>query len=162
VVLPLRLTAADHRGVPAGDQMGEHAGLSGDEWRTLQFAPFWMLAAVAGAYSGYDILEFEAFTRSVGLAAAAPGRLNRELMTSVATDLERLAAQFAADGRTIGSGLCAVAAILSKVPPEDAELLKTALVSEIGEGVARARGRFGRVVSDEDAKNLELVAEFLA
>jgi hypothetical protein len=142
--------------------MSERAGLSADEWRTLQFAPFWMLAAVAGAYSGHDILEFEAFTRSVALAAAAPGRLNRELMTSVATDLERLAGQFVADGRSIGSGLCAVAAILSKVPPEEAELLKTALVSEIGEGVARARGRFGRMMSDEDAKNLELVAEFLS
>jgi hypothetical protein len=141
--------------------MSERAGISSDEWRTLQFAPFWMLAAVAGAYRRFDILEYEAFSRSVELAASAPGRLNRELMTSVATDLERVASEFAADPRSIGCGLCEVATILSNVPTEEAELLKNALVSGIGEGVARARGRFGRVMSEEDAKNLELVAQFL-
>jgi len=141
--------------------MSECAGLSRDEWRTLQFAPFWMLAAVVGAYDGFDIREYEAFARSIESAASAPGRLSRELMTSIATDLERLAGEFSADPRSIGTGLCEVATILSNVPTQEAELLKNTLVSEIGEAVARARGRFGRVMSEEDAKNLELVAQFL-
>jgi hypothetical protein len=142
--------------------MSEREGLSREEWRTLQFAPFWMLAAVVGAYRRFDLLEYEAFSRSVQLAASAPGRLNRELMASVATDLERVAGEFAADPRSIGSGLCDVATILSNLPIEEAELLKNTLVSGIGESVARARGRFGRMMSEQDAKNLELVAQFLS
>ena len=142
--------------------MGERAGLSRDQWHTLQFAPFWMFAAVVGAYRRFDVLEYEAFSRAVLLAASAPGRLNRELMTSVLTDLERVAGEFAADPRSIGSGLCEVATILSNVPAEEAELVKNALISGVGEGVARARGRFGRVMSEEDEKNLELVAQFLS
>jgi hypothetical protein len=142
--------------------MSEHAGLSADEWRTLQFAPFWMLAAVVGAYDGFDIREYEAFARSVELAASAPRPLSRELMTSIATDLERVAGEFSADPRSIGTGLCEVATILRKVPTEEADLVKNALVLGIGEAVARARGRFGRVMSEEDAKNLELVAQFLS
>jgi len=118
--------------------MNERGGFSPDEWRTLQFVPLWMFA-------------FEAFSRSVRSAAAAPGRLNREVTTSVA-----------ADRPTIGSGLCEMAAIPGRVGPEEAELLKTALISAIGEGVARGRGRSGRVVSEEDAKNLQMIAQFHA
>jgi hypothetical protein len=141
--------------------MSEAADFSAEEWRTLQLAPFWMLAAVAGAYRRFDSRESDAFLRSLRAAAAAPGRLNREVMTSVAADFDRVAGDFAADRRTIGSGLCAVATVLRKAAPEEAELLKAALISEIGEAVARARGRFGRMISEEDAKNLELAAQFL-
>ena len=142
--------------------MSERAGLSRDDWRTLQFAPFWMFAAVVGSYSRFDVREYEAFSRSLASTASAPGRLNRELMISVATDLDRVAREFAADPRSIGSGLCDVATILSDVPTEEANLVKNGLVSGIGEAVARARGRFGRVMSEEDERNLELVAQFLS
>jgi hypothetical protein len=74
-----------------------------------------MLAAVAGAYRDFDVLQYEAFSRAAPSAAAAPGRLNREATTSVA-----------ADRPTIGSGLCEMAAIPGGVAPEEAELLKTA------------------------------------
>jgi hypothetical protein len=142
--------------------MGERGGLSRDEWRTLQFAPFWMFAAVVGSYGRFDVLEYEAFSRSLASAASAPGRLNRELMTSVAADLDRVAREFAADPRSIGSGLCEVATILKNIPTEEADMVKHGLLSGIGEAVARARGRFGRVMSEEDEKNLELVAQFLS
>ena len=88
--------------------MGAKPELSPDEWRTLQLAPFWMLSAVVGAYNGFDSLEYEAFTRSLHSAASAPGRLSQEVMTSVASDLRRLGEEFAADTRTIASGLCDV------------------------------------------------------
>jgi hypothetical protein len=119
-----------------------------------------MLSAVAGAYNDFDSLEYEAFTRSLHSAASAPGRLSQEVMTSVASDLRRLGEEFAADTRTIASGLCDVAAILSKVPRDEADMFKRALVGT-GEGVARARGRFGRVMSDDDAKDLDMIAQLL-
>jgi hypothetical protein len=135
--------------------------LSPEEWRTLQFAPFWMLSAVVGAYRDFDPLEYEAFSRSLQLAALAPGRLSQEVMTSVASDLRRLGDEFGADPRSIASGLCEVAVILSKVPHDEADMFKRALVYGIGEGVAAARGRFGRVMSDDDAKDLDMIAQLL-
>jgi hypothetical protein len=142
--------------------VGAQEDFTPEEWRTLQFAPFWMFGAVVGAYRGFDALEYQAFSRSLELAAMAPGRLNREVMSSVARDLDRLTAEFAGDGRSIASGLCEVAAILSKVPSGEADMFREALLSVVGEGVARARGRFGRVMSEEDAKDLDLVAQLLS
>jgi len=141
--------------------MGAKYGLTPLEWRTLQLAPFWMLGAVVGAYRNFDPLEYEAFTRSLQVAALAPGKLNQELMTSVASDIRKLGEEFAADPRTIASGLHEVAVILSRVPRDEADLLTRALLHGVGEGVATARGRFGRVMSDDDAKNLDMIAQIL-
>ena len=141
--------------------MGTKPELSSEDWRTLQFAPFWMFSAVVGAYSDFDPLEYEAFSRSLQLAALAPGRLSQDVMASVASDLGQLGEQFRADPRSIASGLCEVAAILSRVPRDEADMFNRALIHGIGEGVATARGRFGRVMSDDDAKDLEMIAQLL-
>jgi len=142
--------------------MSEQDNFTPGEWRTLQFAPFWMFSAVVGGYHRFDVFEYEAFARSLETAASAPGRLSRAVVTSVATDLGRLMAEYGTDDRSIASGLCEVAAVLTKVPSDEADMFKGVLVSGIGEGVARARGRFGRVISEEDAKTVELVAQFLS
>jgi len=106
--------------------MNERGRFSPDQWRTLRFMPFWMLTAVAGAYRDFDVLLFEAFSRPVRSAAAAPGRLNRKVTPSVA-----------ADRPTIRSGLCEMAAIPGGIGPAGGGSAETALISEIGEGVAR-------------------------
>jgi hypothetical protein len=142
--------------------MGGQARFTAEEWRTLQFAPFWMLSAVVGGYRRFDPLELEAFSRCLQLAAMAPGRLNQEVVTSVTREFRLLHQEYGVDRRTIASGLCEVGRLLRRVPPEEAEMFRGALVAEIGEGIARARGRFGRVMSEEDAKNVELVAQFLS
>ena len=141
--------------------MGAPYGLTPGEWRTLQLAPFWMLGAVVGAYRGFDRLEYDAFSRALQLAALAPGGLNQELMSSVASDVRELGEDFAGDPRTIASGLSEVAAILAKVPRDEADMVTHALIHGIGEGVATARGRFGRVMSEDDSKDLDLIAEIL-
>jgi hypothetical protein len=142
--------------------MGERANFTPEEWRTLQFAPFWMFSAVVGGYRKFDELEFDAFARSLHQAATAPGVLSREVIESVNLDIDRLTAAYAVDQRTIATGLCQVAALLNRVQADEAEMFRGTLVTEIGEGVARARGRFGRLMSEEDAKNVELVAQFLS
>ncbi len=141
--------------------MGTMPELSAEDWRTLQFAPFWMLSAVVGAYSDFDPVEYEAFSRSLQLAALAPGRLSQEVMTSVASNLSQLGEEFRADPRTVASGLCEVAAILAKIPRDEADMFNRALIHGIGEGVATARGRFGRFMSDDDAKDLDMIAQLL-
>jgi hypothetical protein len=141
--------------------MSQQDKFTPDEWRTLQFAPFWMFSAVVGAYGRFDPREYRAFMRAVQLATMAPGQLTREVMGSVAAGHERLTEEYAADQRSIAVGLRRVAAVLDKASHGDARSFKDTLVASVGLGVARARGRFGTEVSDEDAKTLTLVAQLL-
>ncbi len=142
--------------------MGERDRYTSEEWRTLQFAPFWMFSAVVGAYGGFDPRDLQVFVRCLEAATSAGGELGRELVTSVLADTERLAAQFREDRRSIGTGLFQVDAVLAKAGPEEAARFKDMLVLDIGEGVARARGRYGTEMSDEDARAVALAAQLLA
>jgi len=132
-----------------------------EEWQTLQFAPFWIFSAILGRYRDFDQLEIDAFARSLEQAASAPGQLTRDVLTSVVMGRGRLTEEYEADGRTIARGLCAVAAVLTKAPVEEANIFKEVLISRVGTGVAMARGRFGREMSEDDEKTLLLVAQFL-
>ncbi len=142
--------------------MSEQDRYTPEEWRTLQFAPFWMFSAVIGAYDRYDPRDFQVFLRCLEAAALADGRLRREVLASVVADRERLAEQFRAEPRSIGVGLFQVDAVLGKADPEEAARFKDMLVLDIGEGVARARGRYGTEMSDEDARAVALAAQLLA
>lgn len=134
-----------------------------EEWATLRFAPFWVLAAVAGSYRGFDPLEFDAFSRAVEEASErARGRLGGLVLQRVALDLDRLARAFGDDPRTVATGLWEVCRLLDRLPPDEADVFRDALVSGVGEGLARARGRFGRVIGEEDARTVALLAALLA
>ena len=142
--------------------MSERDRFTTEEWRTLQFAPFWVFSAVIGAYRRFDHRDYDAFARSVDAAATTTeGRLGREVLASVVAEPDRLAAAYGVDGRSIGVGLGHVAAILRNAPDDEAELFKRMLIAEIGEAVARARGRFGTEMSKEDANALTLAAQLL-
>jgi hypothetical protein len=141
--------------------MSERDRFTFEEWRTLQLAPFWVFSAVIGAYRRFDHRDYGAFLRCVDAAATGAGRLGREVLASVVADRELLADAYAADGRSIGVGLGHVAAVLDKAALDEAELFKRVLIEEVGEGVARARGRFGSEMSKEDANALTLAAQLL-
>jgi hypothetical protein len=142
--------------------MSERDRFTTEEWRTLQFAPFWVFSAVIGAYRRFDHRDYGAFARSVDAAATTTeGRLGREVLASVVAERDRLAAAYGVDGRSIGVGLGHVAAILRNADGDEAELFKRMLIAEIGEAVARARGRFGTEMSKEDANALTLAAQLL-
>jgi hypothetical protein len=142
--------------------MSERDRFTTEEWRTLQFAPFWVFSAVIGAYRRFDHRDYEAFARSVDAAATTTeGRLGREVLASVVAERDRLAAAYGVDGRSIGVGLGHVAAILRNAADDEAELFKHMLIAEVGEAVARARGRFGTEMSKEDANALTLAAQLL-
>jgi hypothetical protein len=133
-----------------------------EEWRTLQFAPFWMFSAVVGAYDRFDPRDFQVFGRCLEAATLTEGRLQRELLDSVLADRERLAEQFRADPRSIGVGLFQVDQALRRADDDEAARFKEMLVLEIGEGVARARGRYGTEMSEDDANSVTLAAQLLA
>jgi hypothetical protein len=142
--------------------MSEQDRYTPDEWRTLQFAPFWIFSAVIGAYNRFDPRDFQVFVRCLEAATLADGRLRRELLESVVADRERLAEQFRREQRSIGVGLFQVDAVLSKAGADEAARFKDMLVLDIGEGVARARGRYGTEMSEDDAKAVALAAQLLA
>jgi hypothetical protein len=142
--------------------MSEQDRYTPEEWRTLQFAPFWMFSAVIGAYNRFDPRDHQAFFRCLEAAALADGRLRGEVLASVMADRERLAEQFRTEQRSIGVGLFQVDAVLGKAGPDEAARFKDMLVLDIGEGVARARGRYGTEMSDDDAKAVALAAQLLA
>ena len=142
--------------------MSEREGFSAEEWRTLQFAPFWIFSAVTGAYDRFDPRDEQAFVRCLEAAAAlAGGRLGREVLESVLADHEGLSRQFRGERRSIGVGLFQADAVMRKAGDEEAERFKGTLVLGIGEGVAKARGRYGTEMSDDDAKSVVLAAQLL-
>jgi hypothetical protein len=141
--------------------MSERDRFTAEEWRTLQFAPFWVFSAIIGAYRRFDHRDYGAFARSVDAATTTEGRLGHEVLASVVADRERLVAAYWADGRSIGVGLGHVAAVLGKAGDDEAERFKRMLIVEVGEGVARARGRYGTEMSKEDANALTLAAQLL-
>jgi hypothetical protein len=141
--------------------MGERDRYTPEEWRTLQFAPFWMFSAVVGAYNRFDPRDFQVFGRCLEAATLAEGRLQRELVASVLADRDRLAEEFRSEPRSIGVGLFQVDLVLAKAGAEEAARFKEMLVLEVGEGVARARGRYGTEMSDEDAGAVALAAGLL-
>jgi hypothetical protein len=142
--------------------MSEQDNYTPDEWRTLQFAPFWIFSAVIGAYNRFDPRDYQVFVRCLETATMAAGRLRREVLASVMADHDRLAEQFRGEPRSIGVGLFQVDLVLGKAGDDEAVRFKDMLVLDIGEGVARARGRYGTEMSDQDAKSLILVAQLLA
>lgn len=142
--------------------MDERDRYTPEEWRTLQLAPFWMFSAVVGAYDRYDPRDFQVFVRCLEAAALGEGRLQRELLASVVADRDRLAEQFRTEPRSIGVGLFHVDLLLAKAGEDEAARFKEMLVLDIGEGVARARGRYGTEMSDEDARAVALAAGLLA
>jgi hypothetical protein len=141
--------------------VSEREAFSAEEWRTLQFAPFWIFSAVTGAYDRFDPRDEQAFVRCLEAAALAEGRLGRAVLASVLADREGLSRQFRGERRSIGVGLFQADAVMRKAGDEEAELFKGTLVLGIGEGVARARGRYGTEMSDEDAKSVVLAAQLL-
>jgi hypothetical protein len=120
-----------------------------------------MFSAVIGAYNRFDPRDYQVFFRCLEVAALADGRLRREVLASVVADRERLAEQFRTEQRSIGVGLFQVDAVLSKAGQEEAARFKDMLVLDVGESVARARGRYGTEMSDEDANAVALAAQLL-
>jgi hypothetical protein len=132
------------------------------QWRTLQFAPLWVFSTLAGSYNRFDPRALRAFGRCLETASGMGGPLTRELFVSVVAERAEVDTAYDGDPRTIGSGLVEVARLLDQLAPDEAELFKLVLFTEVGEGVARARGPWGEEITEDDADALTIAAAFLA
>jgi hypothetical protein len=80
-------------------------------------------------------------------------------MQAISRNREWLLDEFILDRRSI-SGLSQVTSLLEHVSPEISRETRDAIL-RVGSGVARARGPFGRRITDHDAQTLELVGQLL-
>jgi hypothetical protein len=142
--------------------VSEQDRFTAEEWRTLQFAPFWMFSAVVGSYRRFDPREYQVLIRCLEAAAASPGQLISELAASVLADHESLMRAYGRDRRTIGVGLAQVDRVLERSRHPEALPFKEMLVTGIAEGIGRARGRWGTEISEDDAREVALAAALLS
>ncbi len=134
-------------------------GWSEADWLTLQRGPVWVISALIGR-NHFDELEQEAFWRAVEEAPVGDAPLSWQLMQAVSRNRDWLLDEFMLDGRSIVSGLCQVTTLLERVPPEVSRETRETIL-RVGYAMARARGPFGRRITDHDAQTLELVAQIM-
>jgi hypothetical protein len=131
-----------------------------DDRRTLQFGPLWVLSALAGTYTRFAPYELDAFWDTLVEVALRTPEPARGILTSTTEDRASLLLDFELDGRPVVSGLSHVVALLDRMgPPLDPDY-RSALL-RIGTAVARARGPYGRRVTEDDEQKLLLVAALL-
>jgi hypothetical protein len=131
-----------------------------DDQRTLQFGPLWVLSALAGTYTRFAPYELEAFWDTVVEVALRTPEPARGLLTSTTQDRNGLLLDFALDGRPVVSGLAHVVAVLDRAGPPLDPAYRIALM-HIGGAIARARGPYGRRVTEDDEQKLLLVGALL-
>ena len=68
--------------------------ISSDELRTLQLAPVWVLSALAGTCSRFDVDELAAFWDTVVAVALRTPESARQLLTSTSGDRSGLLLYF--------------------------------------------------------------------
>jgi hypothetical protein len=128
--------------------------------RTLQFGPLWVLSALSGTYTRFDEFELAAFWDSVVEVALRAPEPARGVLTSTAADRPGLLLDFALDGRPVVSGLSHVVALLDRLGPPLDQDYRSALMA-IGASLARARGPFGRRITEDDSQKLLLLGALL-
>lgn len=129
------------------------------DWLTLQLGPVWVVSGLIGR-SHFDELEQQAFWRAVEDAPMGDSAFTWRLMQAITRSQDWLLDQFVLDGRSIISGLSAVTALLERVSPETSRDAREAML-RVGADLARARGPFGRRMTDYDRQTLELLGQLL-
>ena len=132
-----------------------------EEWRTLQFAPLWVFAAVAGADRKIDEKEAGALAKELSEWARFKEPLVQEVLLSVVNDIANVTPQYHTDSRDVMAGLQDVADLLDrKATQEQVKNFKGAMLP-IGQNIAQASGGgvfgIGDKVSSEEKTALALI-----
>lgn len=113
-----------------------------EEWKTLQFAHFWVFNAVAGADSNIDVEEKIALQNIMENSSKFENPLAREIMMGIEFNLDGITSAFADDQRPAAEGLREIADILdAKMSPEIALNFKKTLLA-MGIFIGHASGRW--------------------
>ena len=138
--------------------MTPYGTLAPSDQQVLRLAPLWVFSALVGR-TRLETWELEAIGDAVRATLPTTAGLGSEALQATLDDPDVVAA-YEGDGRPVTTGLLAAATVSARLGPGAASSVRSALLA-VGEGVARARGPFGRSVSREDADTLELLAEVL-
>jgi hypothetical protein len=133
-----------------------------EEWRTLQFAHFWVFKAVAGVDRNIDTEEQIALHNIMENGAKFENPLAREIMMGIEFNIDGITAAFADDKRNIEKGLIDVADLLdSKIDKEMSLNFKKTLLA-IGIAIGQASGKwFSAKFSKEEVSALKEAGLFL-
>jgi hypothetical protein len=133
-----------------------------DEWKLLQFGPYWAFMAV-GAQDGYlDENEKEAFTAALAETEGMKGELSREVIQSVAAEETAVFNAWQADDRAPADGFAAITKILARTDADEAKRYKGALIW-LAVKVADASGSWlGGAISQQERDAIEEVATMLS
>ncbi|MEP7378518.1 MAG: hypothetical protein ABI725_03050 [Chloroflexota bacterium] len=122
--------------------MANQHSLGDEDWRTLQFSPFWAFQAVAGMDSGIDPAEQQALLAFLASGAPSSDGLAKDVFASVASDFNGLGAAWNADSRSAPDGLDQTAAIVARLPPTERRAFAAVLIG-LATNVANASGGGG-------------------
>jgi hypothetical protein len=134
-----------------------------DEWRLLELSPLWAWGLIAAADGKIDKKEVQNLIKMFRDGALMADPLVREVLASVAQNIEALIQQLAAgSAKDIPAGLRKVAALLdTKVTNAEAVNFKRALYY-IAKTTAEASGGFlgifGSKISKEEQAMLVIIA----
>ena len=132
--------------------------LARSDQQTLRLAPLWMFSALVGR-TRLETWELDAIWEAVRATLPTTTRLGSEALQATLDDPDLVAA-YERDGRPVTTGLLAAATVSARQGAGAASSMRSALLA-VGEGVARARGPFGRSISRQDADTLEMLAEIM-
>ena len=137
------------------------------EWETLQFAPLWVHTTVGLIDGKIDSKETDILADELHKASFWKNDLARELLNSVAENIDTVMQSYIDDPRGVREGISEVANILTqKVDPETAMGFKKALFV-IATYTAKASGGWqgakwtGTNISPEEKKAIQFICETL-
>ena len=144
--------------------MGTTEQLTADDWRELELAPLWILAAVAGADGSIDQDEKASHLEAISRFTGHADELVSRVFGAVARDFESVWLRYLADHRSASQGIAAVGNLLAGLPNPAATLPFKEALLELGGAVADASGGkllLGRRRSRSEREALSAAAQAL-
>jgi hypothetical protein len=132
-----------------------------EEWRTLQFAPFWAFHLVARADGLADEKELESLYTQFREAATQKAPLAREVFVSIAAEQQEVQTAYFADPRTVTDGLRDVVRILDAKAGHDGSVMFKGAVAWVAVDTANASGPAGDALELSEAQAIGVVWEAL-
>lgn len=132
--------------------MAGKEAFTSEEWRTLQFAPYWAFQLVSHADGTIEDEESGKLVDILFDKPETPSELAKEVLKSITDDLDGVAKKYSGDERKPLDGFAEVASILEgKVSAEEAKDFKDALM-DVSRKIAQAEGVFEEGEKDAIAK----------
>lgn len=140
----------------------ERKDFSDEEWKTLQFGPYWAFMAVAAQDGNLDEQEKAGFEFALAEPGEMKGTLAKEVVHSLAIQPTASFAIWQADDRSPADGFAAISKVLANVDAEEAKRYKGTLVW-LAVKVAHSTGSWlGGNMSHKERGAIEEVANMLS